>query len=117
MKESVVEQYLVKRVRAMGGKIRKVKWIGTDGAPDRFVMLPYHVGERPRFFWAELKSPTGALRFAQIREHAGLREMGQPVFVLRTAAQVDRVLNSAIADYERVGKHVFRFEDLPYYRV
>ena len=40
IRESDVEKYLVKRVKALGGEVRKVKWIGRDGAPDRLVMLP-----------------------------------------------------------------------------
>ncbi|NYT44576.1 VRR-NUC domain-containing protein [Alcaligenaceae bacterium] len=40
MRESEIEDYLVQRVRGMGGEVRKVKWIGRRGAPDRLVMLP-----------------------------------------------------------------------------
>lgn len=40
MRESTIENYLVERVKAMGGEVRKVKWIGRHGAPDRLVMLP-----------------------------------------------------------------------------
>lgn len=39
MRESDIEKYLVKRVKALGGEIRKVAWIGREGAPDRLVML------------------------------------------------------------------------------
>lgn len=38
LKESDIEGYLVKRVRAMGGEVRKVNWIGRKSAPDRVVM-------------------------------------------------------------------------------
>lgn len=40
MRERDIEAYMVKRVKAMGGEVRKVKWIGRRGAPDRLVMLP-----------------------------------------------------------------------------
>ena len=40
MRESEVEAYLVKRVKALGGEVRKVKWLGRNGAPDRLAMLP-----------------------------------------------------------------------------
>lgn len=38
--EAKIEAYLVKQVKALGGEVRKVKWIGRRGAPDRLVMLP-----------------------------------------------------------------------------
>ena len=34
MRESTIEDYLVERVKALGGEVRKVKWIGRHGAPD-----------------------------------------------------------------------------------
>jgi len=40
MRESTIELYLVEQVKALGGEVRKVKWIGRNGAPDRIVMLP-----------------------------------------------------------------------------
>ena len=40
MRESAIEQYLVKRVGELGGEVRKVQWGGRRGAPDRVVMLP-----------------------------------------------------------------------------
>jgi hypothetical protein len=39
MRESTIEDYLVERVKSLGGEVRKVKWIGRHGAPDRLVML------------------------------------------------------------------------------
>ena len=47
MRESVIEKYLVQRVKALGGEVRKVNWIGRRGAPDRLVMLPENVHPRP----------------------------------------------------------------------
>jgi tRNA U54 and U55 pseudouridine synthase Pus10 len=64
MRESKIERTLVKRVRAAGGEIRKLAWIGRRGAPDRLVMLP---GRRP--FLVELKAPKGRLSKIQEREH------------------------------------------------
>jgi len=36
----ILNAHLVKRVRELGGEVRKVQWIGRRGAPDRLVMLP-----------------------------------------------------------------------------
>lgn len=68
MRESKIEKALVKRVRAVGGDVRKVTWPGRRGAPDRLVMLP---GRNPVL--VELKAPKGRLSKLQEREHAALR--------------------------------------------
>lgn len=86
MRESQVEAYLVKRVKACGGEVRKVKWIGRNSCPDRLVML------NGRSFWVELKSPTGKSTPAQIREHDRLSERGQTVMVLHDKQEVDAVI-------------------------
>lgn len=91
MKESVVEAYLARQVRRAKGEIRKVKFVGHDGAPDRMVMLPNDHLLAP-IVWVELKSPTGRLRPAQIREHDRMRRLGQLVYVIRTKLEVDSML-------------------------
>ncbi|MHA6905449.1 VRR-NUC domain-containing protein [Ralstonia syzygii subsp. celebesensis] len=94
MRESDIEDYLVTRVKVMGGEVRKVQWIGRNGAPDRLVMLP----ARPQI-WFELKAPGKAATFpanaherVQHREHERMRAMGQRVEVVDSYAGVDKVL-------------------------
>ncbi|WP_411393631.1 hypothetical protein [Xylella fastidiosa] len=53
------------QVRAKGGEIRKVKWGGRHGAPDRIAMLP-----EGRTLWVELKAPGQQCTPHQVREHA-----------------------------------------------
>lgn len=86
MRERDVEQYLVEQVKAKGGEVRKVKWIGRNGAPDRIAMLPY------RTVWVELKAPGEKCRPHQIREHERMRRMGQRVEVVDSFEGVDEVL-------------------------
>lgn len=86
MRESTIEQYLVEQVKAKGGEVRKVKWIGRNGAPDRIVMLP------DRTVWVELKAPGEKCRPHQIREHERMRRMGQRVEVVDSCERVDEVL-------------------------
>ncbi len=86
MHESTIEQYLVERVKALGGECRKLKWIGRNGAPDRIVMLP------DRTVWVELKAPGEKCRPHQIREHERMRRMGQRVEVVDSFEGVDEVL-------------------------
>lgn len=87
MRESEIEKYLVKCVKALGGEVRKVRWIGRNGAPDRVVMLP----ERPTL-WVELKAPGEKCRPHQIREHERMRCMGQTVATVDSIDAVNEVL-------------------------
>lgn len=85
-RESDIESYLVERVRDMKGEVRKVKWLGRHGAPDRIVMLP------GRTIWVELKAPGEKARPHQVREHERMRRMGQHVVVVDSFEGVDGVL-------------------------
>jgi hypothetical protein len=91
MRESQIEAHLVKRVKAAGGEVRKVQWIGRRGAPDRLVMLPAPIGQR-RGFWVELKAPGQPLKPHQAREHARMKRMGESVFKVDTIEQVEALL-------------------------
>jgi hypothetical protein len=93
MRESTIEDYLVERVRVLGGEVRKVKWIGRNGAPDRLVMMP------DRTVWIELKAEGLAAFFPhtpherqQHREHERMRAMGQRVEVVDSYQGIDEVL-------------------------
>lgn len=86
MRESTIENYLVERVKAMGGECRKLRWIGRNGAPDRIVMLNGQV------IFIELKAPGEKCRPRQIREHERMRRMGQRVEVVDSFEGVDEVL-------------------------
>lgn len=86
MRESLIEKYLVQQVKAVGGEVRKVKWLGRNNAPDRRVMLPNGC------FWVELKATGQTPTRAQQREHARMQAMGEQVIVIDSMAQVDEVL-------------------------
>lgn len=107
MRESQIEKHLVKRVKELGGEVRKVQWIGRVGAPDRLVMLPVGSGIRnPEFswlvdrsLWVELKNPdtiktfpTNAHERTQHREHERMRKLGQRVEVIGTIEQIEGLL-------------------------
>lgn len=114
MLERDIEKRLVERVKALGGEVRKVAWVGRGGAPDRLVMLPFrtalHVtptnrtGTRyqkpPAAIWVELKNPDTIKTFpanaherAQAREHERMRKMGQVVVVIGTVEQIEELLS------------------------
>ena len=87
MKERDIERYLVKRVKEMGGEVRKVRWIGRKSAPDRRVMLPQLQ------VWVELKRPREGATPAQAREHVRMWKMGERVVVINSKEGVDSLLN------------------------
>lgn len=94
MRERDIEQYLVKRVKAMGGEVRKVQWIGHRGAPDRLVMLPGTVwNSATNIVWVELKAPGKVAEPHQLREHTRMRNMGQHVLVIDSLAGVEGLLS------------------------
>lgn len=97
MRERDIEDYLVKRVKAMGGEVRKVQWIGRVGAPDRLVMLPFneslYSGRLKTTVWVELKAPGAKPRPSQLREHDRMRAMGQRVEVIDSLEGVEALLS------------------------
>lgn len=86
MRESEIEKYLVKRVQALGGEVRKAAWVGRRGAPDRCVMLD------GKTIFVELKAPGEKAKPHQAREHDRMRKMGQTVVVVDSLEGVDEVL-------------------------
>lgn len=92
MRESKIEKYLVKRVKELGGEVRKVNWIGRRGAPDRIVMLPIPKAIR-QTIWVELKATGIRAKPHQVREHNRMRKMGQRVEVIDSFERVDEVLS------------------------
>lgn len=90
MLESVVEDYLTDRVKAHGGEVRKVRWIGRRGAPDRRVMLPWLCA------WVELKRPGEVLDGHQAREHERMKRYGEIVVTLNSKEAIDGWLQKTI---------------------
>ena len=96
MRESDIDKYLVERVKELGGEVRKVKWIGRNGAPDRLVMLPSMMmlnGGTQTTVWVELKAPGEKAKPHQVREHERMRKMGQRVEVIDSLEGVDDLLS------------------------
>lgn len=100
LRERDIEAHLVKRVKALGGVVRKVRWIECHGAPDRIVMLPERNNPldgsgcgriSAECFWVELKAPGEKPEPHQLREHKRLRKMGQRVFVVDSIEGVERL--------------------------
>lgn len=94
IRESSVENYLVKQVESWGGEVRKTIYKGRRAAPDREVIL--------QDFYAKVelkkngKKPTGE----QLREHDKLRKLGIRVYVIDSYAGVDRLIRHS-REYRR----------------
>lgn len=95
MRESITEKHLVKRVKEMGGEVRKVQWIGRNGAPDRLVMLPaaLNITHYSKTIWVELKATGIVAKPHQLREHERMRKMGQCVVVIDSIESVEELLS------------------------
>ena len=87
MRERDIERHLVRRVRELGGEVRKVQWIGRRGAPDRLVLLPGR-----RSVWVELKAPGKTAEPHQVREHNRMRRRGELVEVIDSIEGVEALL-------------------------
>ena len=91
--ERDVEYYLKKRVNAVGGYIRKFKFIGVTGGPDRLVII------RNDLTFLELKKPSKKPikpSARQLEEHHLLKTNGQIVKVIASRADVDEFIRSAL---------------------
>ena len=86
MRENLIERYLVKRVRDLGGMAVKQIWQGRRGAPDRLVILP-----GGRMIFVECKAPGQKAKDHQLREHDRLRKLGVMVVVIDSKDAVDEV--------------------------
>lgn len=77
IRESTVENNLVKKVKAAGGTAYKFTSPGRKAVPDRLVLLP-----GGRVVFVECKAPGELPRADQVREHNRLRALGLKVVVL-----------------------------------
>lgn len=87
MREKQVEQKLVKAVKEQGGMCPKLVSPGTDGMPDRMVLLP-----KARIGFVEVKAPGQKPRPLQVKRHEELRELGFSVSVLDDPGQIPAII-------------------------
>ena len=87
MKESKIEQQLVKETKRRGGLCEK--WnSGTVGWPDRIVLLPDgNIG------FVEVKRPGAKPRTIQTHRHKQLYYLGYKVYVLDGEKQIGGILD------------------------
>jgi len=94
MRESSIERYLVRKVKAAGGECRKFVTPGRRHAPDRLVLIPAGATwEESHIVFVETKAPGKKARAGQRREHKRLRDMGFEVRVIDTKKLVGDFVN------------------------
>jgi hypothetical protein len=81
---------LLKSLKAFNCQIRKLRFVGHRGAPDRAVMV------NGRTIYIELKAPGKLVSGYQSREHWRLRDVGQTVLVIDTLESVDQFIKDFI---------------------
>ena len=86
-REDTVEEELVRRVRAAGGRCEKMSMKGRRGFFDRLVVLPN------RIIFVECKRPIGGrLSPHQILLHEQYRLLGAEIALVKNSADIDRLL-------------------------
>ncbi len=87
MRESQIENRLIKELKKLGIETRKVQWIGRDGAPDRLILANGGI-------WVELKAPGEKPRLNQVIEHKKMRAAGMRVEIIDSIQQIDELIGS-----------------------
>lgn len=82
--ERDVESYFVSECKKREWEVRKVKWLGRDGAPDRVVFAGWG-----NVVFVELKRPGKEPEPHQIREIGRMRIRGANVEVIDSYEAVD----------------------------
>ncbi len=87
MRESKVEQELKKKVERLGGLYLKFNSPGTNGVPDRIVLL------KGQMYFVELKAPGKKPRKLQSFIHNEIRSQGFEVYIIDDLEGVVRFIH------------------------
>lgn len=88
MQEKTIERRLVHEAKKRGGLALKFVSPGTDGVPDRIVLLP-----RGKLAFVELKAPGKTLRPLQVRRKEQLEALGFSVYCVDDVEQIGGILD------------------------
>ena len=89
MLENPIELDVTKHAKATGWLVRKLRWIGRRGAPDRFF------AKNGFIVFIEFKAPGKKPNAQQKREHRRLRLFGVRVWVIDSVEEGCRRLDAA----------------------
>ncbi len=85
MLEKQIEEYLKKRVKALGGLCLKFISPGSSGVPDRICVLA------KRVIFVECKRPDGILAPSQKLMQKRLTDLGAEVFTVYSKGDIDEI--------------------------
>lgn len=91
MREKNIEAYLRKEVERIGGKAYKFSSPGSNGVPDRIILLP---GGRVRF--VELKAEGKELRPIQLFRKRQFEKLGFTVYVVDSVDKVNSFIEEVM---------------------
>ena len=91
MRETTIEQKLMKAAKAAGGIAPKFVSPGFAGMPDRIVLMP---GGRIAF--VEVKAPGEVPRPLQKSRHRLLRKLGFRVYVLDNIDDIKKIISEVM---------------------
>ena len=91
MREKTIERELIRAVRSCDGICPKLVSPGTDGMPDRMILMP-----RGKIGFVEVKAPGRKPRPLQIKRHRQLRGLGFKVFVLDDIRQIPEIIREVM---------------------
>ena len=100
MREKQIEKKLVQAVKAAHGMCPKLVSPGTDGMPDRMVLLP-----EGNIAFVEVKAPGEKARPLQARRHEQLRRLGFDVFLLDDQERVPEIIQG-VMNHDPAHEHV-----------
>ena len=93
MLEKEIEKALISAVKNIGGWCLKLSCPGTDGIPDRLVLLP-----NGRCAFVELKAPGKKPRPLQVKRMRQLASLGFRCYVIDGKEQIQKTLDEIKAE-------------------
>lgn len=88
MREKAIEEKLVKEVKARGGLALKFVSPGTNGVPDRIILIAYG-----KVAFVEVKSKGEKPRAVQVRMIKKIRDLGFNVYVLDDEKDIGGIID------------------------
>jgi len=83
MREREIDKYFTTELKKIGAVVRKLQWVGQNGAPDKLFALYGKV------HLVELKQEKGRISWGQALEHRRFKKVGVNISVLSSIEEVD----------------------------
>ena len=97
MSESVLQREIILMLRRDGFRAWKVAFENRRGCPD--LIAAKVIGSVPVVFWMEVKYGGGRVSAVQKRRHKEMQDAGMEVYVVRSLAQVQEIVQGYYTQY------------------